>query len=102
LVIVQSDSTVSITSPGGGVDTYRLDGRKEKRELPGTEPVEISARWKNGKLTIERKIGSAGTVREVYSLAAEGKELLVEVRLTGAEITQPIDQKRVYNVVPKS
>jgi hypothetical protein len=103
LVIVQTDSTVAISLPTGVTEVFRLDGRKEKIEVPGAEPIETSARWKSGKLTIERKFGSTGSIREVYALAAEGKELMVEVRITGSEIPQPIDQKRVYGrVQPKS
>jgi L-aminopeptidase/D-esterase-like protein len=103
LVIVQTDSTVALSLPNGVTEVYRLDGRREKIEVPGGEPIETSARWKSGKLTIERKFGSTGSVREVYSLAADGRELMLEVRITGAEIPQPIDQKRVYGrVQPKS
>lgn len=102
LVIVQTDSTIAISLPNGVTELYRLDGRKEKVEVPGGEPIETSARWKSGKLTIERKFGSTGSIREAYALAAEGKELMVEVRMTGAEIPQPIDLKRVYGrVQPK-
>jgi len=98
LTISQSDSTVSLTGQDGQTQVLHLDGRKERIELPGIEPVEITSRWKGGKLTIERKFGSIGTVRETYTLGADGKELNVEVRITGAEITQPLDMKRVYDL----
>ena len=102
IVITQSDSTIVFSLPSGTTEVYRLDGRKERTEVPGAEPIETTARLKGGKLTIERKFGASGTIKEVYSIAGDGKELTVEVRLTGAEIGQPIDQKRVYDLQPKS
>ena len=102
IVITQSDSTIAFSLPSGATEIYRIDGRKEKIEVPGAEPIETTARLKGGKLTIERKFGTAGTIKEVYSVGADGKELIVEVRLTGSEITQPIDQKRVYDLQPRS
>jgi hypothetical protein len=102
IVITQSDSVIVFSLPTGATEVYRIDGRKEKTEVPGAEPVETTARLKGGKLTIERKFGASGTIREVYSIGADGKELTVEVRLTGSEIGQPIDQKRVYDLQPKS
>ncbi len=100
LAIAQTDSTVTITTPDGRTEDLYLDGRKAKLEIPGAEPIETSARWKGGKLILERKFGSTGSVRETYFLGAEGKELEVDVRITGAELTQPMDMKRVYDLVP--
>ena len=99
MVIVQADSTITIALPNGVSETYRLDGRKETIEVPGAQPIEISARWRGGKLTVEKKFGSTGSIREVYSLAAQGKELRIEVRITGADIPTPVDQKRVYDLI---
>ncbi len=99
MVIVHSDSSVTITLPTGISEAYQLDGRKERLEVPGSEPIETSARWRGGKLTVEKKYGKLGSVREIYSLRAEGKELMIEVRITGEEIVTPIDQKRIYDRV---
>lgn len=102
LVISQSDSTVVFSLPNGATEVYRIDGSKAKIEMPGVEPIETTARLKGGKLSIERKFGSSGTIKETYSLGTDGKELTVEVRVAGPAIPQPIDQKRVYDLVPKS
>lgn len=102
LVISQSDSTVVFTVTNGATEVYRIDGSKGKTEVPGADPIETTARLKGGKLTIERKFGASGTIKETYSVGADGKELTVEVRVAGPEIPQPIDQKRVYDLVPKS
>lgn len=102
IVMTQSDSTIVFSLPSGATEVYRIDGRKEKTEVPGAQPIETTARLKGGKLTIDRKFGSVGNIKETYTVGADGKELIVELRLTGAEIAQPIDQKRVYDLVPKS
>ncbi len=98
LTISQSDSTITITPQEGQAEVLYLDGRKSRTEFPGTEPIEVVAKWKGGKLTVERKFGSTGTIREVYSLGADGKELTLDMRFSGAELTQPIDMKRVYDL----
>ena len=100
LEIVQTDSTITVSDPSGLPRTYWLDGRKETIQMPGTEPMEIVAKWKGGKLTTERKFASSGNVREVYSIAGGGTELIVEVRLTGGTLTQPMDLRRIYDAVP--
>ncbi|MGQ0702296.1 MAG: hypothetical protein ACT4PM_04095 [Gemmatimonadales bacterium] len=97
VMIAQNDSTVTLNDPSGQPRILWLDGRKETVQMPGTEPMEISARWKGGKLTVERKFTSLGSVREVYSLSKDGKELIVDVRLTAPALTQPMDSKRVYD-----
>ncbi len=102
VVITQTDSTIAFALPTGAIETYRIDGRKERTEVPGADPIETTARLKGGKLTIERKFGSVGTIKETYSVGSDGKELIIELRLTGSDIGQPIDQKRVYDLVPRS
>jgi hypothetical protein len=102
VVITQTDSTIKFVLPNGATETYRIDGRKERTEVPGADPIETTARLKGGKLTIERKFGAVGTIKETYSVGGGGKELIIELRLTGSEIGQPIDQKRVYDLVPGS
>lgn len=97
IAITQSDSTVTLPDPSGVARTLWLDGRKESVQMPGTEPMEISARWKGSKLTVERKFTTLGSVREIYSVSKDGKELLVEIRLTAPALSQPMDSKRVYD-----
>jgi len=102
LVIVQTDSTVTMTDPSGTPRTYRTNGKKEFEPLIGADTLEITAKWKDGKLTTERKLGSFGTIREVITLDAEAHELMVEVRLSGGQLSQPIDLVRVYDAAPGS
>ncbi|HEV8151022.1 MAG TPA: hypothetical protein VGP61_12620 [Gemmatimonadales bacterium] len=95
LVIVQSDSTITISDPSGRPRSYYLDGRKELEPLLGADSLEVQARWKGGKLTTERKLGRLGSVREVYSLDS-ADNLILEVRLTAPQLTQPLEQRRFY------
>lgn len=96
LVISQTDSTITMTDPSGIPRTYHTNGKKEYEPLLGTDTLEITAKWKDGKLTTERKLGSFGHIREVFTLDPESHELIVDVRLTGGQLTQPIELHRVY------
>ncbi|HEV8613457.1 MAG TPA: hypothetical protein VGQ73_08090 [Gemmatimonadales bacterium] len=96
LVVMQSDSTITISDPSGRPRSYHLNGRKEVEALLGTDSLEIQARWKGGKLTTERKLGRFGSVREVYSLDSHDN-LILEVRLTAPQLTQPMEQRRFYS-----
>ena len=102
LVIVQTDSTVTISDPSGTPRTYRTDGRKESESLPGSDSLEITAKWKEGKLITERKLGKYGTIKEVYSLETVNHELIVEVRLTGPSLSKPVEMRRAYDSSPGS
>jgi hypothetical protein len=95
-VIVQSDSTITISDPSGRPRSYYLDGRKELEPLLGADSLEVQARWKGGKLTTERKLGRLGSVREVYFLDS-ADNLILEVRLTAPQLTQPLEQRRFYS-----
>jgi hypothetical protein len=97
LVIVQTDSTITVSDPSGSPRTYFLDGRKQLEPLIGTDTLEVVARWKDGKLTADRKLGHHGTIREIYSMDAKKKELVVEVRITAPTLVPPISQKRIYD-----
>lgn len=98
LIIEQTDSTVSISDPRGTPRVYRLTGKKEIEPMLGVDSLEISAKWKGGKLTTERKFGELGSVRETYSLDSDN--LVVEVRLTAPQLSQPLDMRRIYARVP--
>jgi hypothetical protein len=102
LVIVQTDLSITISDPRGTPRTYRTDGRKESEPLPGADVMETVARWKDDKLTTERKLGSFGSVREVYWLDARSHVLIVEVRLSGPQLVAPLEMRRIYDLAPGS
>ena len=100
LVIVQTDSTISISDPRGTPRTYRPGGQKAVEPLLGVDSLEVVARWKGGKLTTERKFGQLGSIREVYSIDSDN--LIVEVRVTAPQLAQPLDMQRIYARAPGS
>ena len=102
LVIEQTDSSVTITDPRGTPRVYRTDGHKEIEPLLGADSLEIVAKWKDGKLTTERRLGSFGIVRQVYSLDARSHVLIVEVKLSGPQLVPPMEMQWIYDPAPGS
>lgn len=102
LIIVQTDSTITISDPSGTPRTYRTDGRKVFEPMPGSDSLEIVAKLKDGKLTTERKLGSLGTLREVYSIDKDSHELIVDVKLSSPSLVPPLEMRRVYDPAPGS
>lgn len=50
-----------------------------------------------GKLTVERKLGSTGSIREVFTMDAAKKRLVVEAKLTSAQLQGSMEIRRVYD-----
>ena len=98
LVIEQTDSSFTITDPRGTPRTYRTDGRKELQPVLGADSLEVVAKWKDGKLTTDRKLGGLGSIRTVYSFDAAGKVLLVDQKLSGPQIVPPLELHWVYDL----
>lgn len=99
LVIVQTDSSITISDPRGTPRVYYLDGRKETEPLLGSDAMEVSAKWKDGKLTTERKLGSFGNVRAVYSVDTRSGVLIVDVRLSSPQLVPPLTLRWIYDPV---
>ena len=96
LRIQQSDSTIGIGDASGQFATYPTDGRKFREPQLIGEDIEIVARWKDRKLTIERKLPSLGTIRETYALDPATGELVLEMKVTGSRLPRGIEMRRVY------
>jgi hypothetical protein len=97
ILVVQTDSTIVISDDASLPQTLYLDGRKVEEPLPGAESMFTTAKWKDGKLTVERKLGGSGSIREVYTLDAAKRRLQVEAKLTSAELQGTLEVKRVYD-----
>lgn len=97
ILVVQTDSTIVISDDASLPQTLYLDGRKVEEPLPGAESMLTTAKWKDGKLTVERKLGGSGSIREIYTLDAAKRRLLVEAKLTSAELQGTLEVKRVYD-----
>jgi hypothetical protein len=96
LRIQQSDSTIAISDASGEFATYPTDGRKFREPQLIGEDIEIVAKWKDRKLTIERKLPALGTIRESYALDPATGELVLEVKVTGSRLPRGIEMRRVY------
>ena len=96
LRIQQSDSTIGISDASGQFATYPLDGRKFREPQLVGDDIEIVAKWKDNRLTIERKLPSLGTIREIYALDPATGELVLEVKVSGSRLPRGIEMRRVY------
>lgn len=96
LRIRQTDSTIAISDASGQFATYPIDGRKFREPQLIGEDIEIVAKWKDNRLTIERKLPSLGTIRESYGLDRATGELVLEVKVTGSRLPRGVEMRRVY------
>jgi len=98
IVVEQNDTVLIIRDDRGLPQVFYLDGRKVEEPMPGAEPKLTTAKLgKDGKLTIERKLGGLGGLKEVYVLDAEKHQLIVEAKLTSPSLGKTVEIKRVYD-----
>ncbi len=96
LVITSDDSTLSVAGGEGPLETWHPDGRAEKDVVEDVD-VETRARWKDGRLDVERKVGNAGSVRRVYSRDAKSGYLIVEMKVAGGRMPGSREFRLVYS-----
>ena len=99
VLIRQTDSTIAISDASGELATYSTDGRKIREPQLIGEDAEITAKWKDGSLSIERKLPSLGTVKETYWLDPANRELVLLVKVSGSRLPRGIEMRRVYEPV---
>jgi hypothetical protein len=97
LLIRQDDTTVTISDAGGQMQPLATDGRKVKETLLSGAELETQARWKDGRLTIDRKQSKVGSVREVYFVDVASRKLILEIRLTSKSLPRALEFRRVYD-----
>ena len=97
ILVIQTDSTLTINDDASVPQVLYLDGRKVEEPLPGAENMMVTTKLKDTKLTVERKLGSAGSIRETYTLDAAKKRLVVEARITSGDLQGTLEVKRVYD-----
>ena len=74
-----------------------LDGRTVQEPALTGEPVEMTAKWKDGKLIVERKSGPLDMLKETYSIDKKTHRLMVDVKATSTTFQRPLELKRVYD-----
>lgn len=97
LLIRQDDRAVTISDAGGQMQPLATNGSKIKEALLSGASLETQARWKDGRLTIERKQEKLGTVREVYFVDRDSRKLILEIRLTSHRLPRALEFRRVYD-----
>lgn len=97
ITIEQNDSVLTISDNQGVPQLFYLDGRKFEEKTGGAEPKLTTAKWKDGKLTIERKLGGIGTIRETFTLDSEKHRLVVDAKLTSPDLGKTLEIRRVYD-----
>lgn len=95
--VEQNDSSLIINDDVGLPMVFFIDGRKVEEPLPGAEPMITSAKLKDGKLTVDRKVGGMGSIKEVYTMDAAKKRLVVEAKLTSSALQGTLELRRVYD-----
>lgn len=99
-LIRQDAATVVISDAGGQMQTLATDGRKVKETLLSGSQLETAARWKDGKLTIERKQDKVGTVKETYFVDPTSRKLILEIKLSSRRLPRALEFRRVYDPAP--
>jgi hypothetical protein len=97
LLIRQDDSTVAISDAAGQMEVFRTDGRKVMETLLNGDESETVAKWKDGVLSIERKLGKSGMLKESYRIDSLSMMLVVEVKASGSRLPRKIELRRVYD-----
>jgi len=92
MTIVQTDTTIIITTMDGRTTRLSTDGKKVKDESTG---IERKTKWDAGKLVSEVSGLGPGKITETYSFDAELKQLRVALAIDGPRKTS---LTRVYDL----
>jgi hypothetical protein len=93
--ISESDSTLTLVGAEGIERVLVPDGQERVRRIEGLGNVTVKTRWKSDKLVIERTLETGVKITETFELAAEGRQLHLELKISGGPRT--IEFRRVYD-----
>lgn len=96
MTVEQNDTIVIIRDEGGIPQVIYLDNRKVEEPAPGGELMQVTAKWKDGKLTVERKSPTT-SIKEVFTLDAAKRRIVVDAKLTSAQMQGAVSIRRVYD-----
>ena len=100
-MIVQTDSSITISRPSARALTLFFDGRAVwvTGRMPD-EQVEMNARWRGERLEVRRVVSDRRSIVESYELSSNGRKLYVRVRMPAVEgETRMPELRRVYDRV---
>lgn len=99
LTVSEGDGTATFTYPDGRSVTYRTDGSKEKHQAVNAT-VETRTQWEEAGLVVETDLGHDLKARQVYSVTADPRQLVVLVSFGGGRSgRQPHARRVVYDDV---
>lgn len=101
LVIVQTDSTITIARPRQRPITLFSDGRDVwVPGIGGEDDAPMNARWRRGRLEVRRGVSERRTILETYELSRNGRRLTIRVQMPGGGTEMaPGEMQRVYDRV---
>jgi hypothetical protein len=79
--------------------TLYIGDQKLRRASMDGEPASYRAWWENSRLLVETVFAGSGRLVEVYERAPDGHRLYVTVRVEDASRREPIEIRRVYDLV---
>jgi hypothetical protein len=88
------DGGLMVRADLGIARTLYLDGREMVDTLGDMTVRTSKAKWKKGKLEIERKVGDFSKVREIYWLDPETGFMVVDVKLEAGP--RKAEARRIY------
>lgn len=93
--ISESDSTLTLVGAEGIERVLIPDGKERVRRIEGLGNVTVKTRWKGDRLVVERSLETGVKITETIELAAEGRQLHLELKISGGPRT--IEFRRVYD-----
>ena len=99
VVIELTDTMITIKDGGEIPQRVYLDGRTVKEPALTGPAVELTAKWKDGRLAVDRKAGTTESLKETYSIDKKTNRLIIEIKATSANLQRPLEVKRAYDLV---
>ena len=96
LAIAGAGGVISVEYEDGAKLQIVANGKKLKHVFRGHDEVESKAKWQDGRLEIEHKIGHVRII-EKYSRAPESPRLVVTTTVKG-RLPRPMEFRRTYNL----
>ena len=79
LVIKQTATKLTIQRSSGDIATYNLDGSESVNTLPGGGQTKTTLKWSGDTLVGKTTSSAGGSMTDVRSLSANGKEMILKV-----------------------
>lgn len=99
LTIMETDTVVVVNDGLTAPQLLHLDGRKAEEPFFGGGVVEVTAKMKDGKLTIDKRFPDGGSLKQTLSLD-KTKRLVVDFKMASPAAGMSLDFRRIYDPAP--